>query len=130
MHTTNNIKLDNFLPWHSVMNFDSYRPLCDSLYIDEKEEFLRKQIQPLLKVESKGHACHVFVNQKLQGFTLFLVQSYFIIAVVIKSWAFFNFAPCSYCEIRPNTEPPPPVLLVFIIFRLLPLHSPECPIIA
>ncbi|KAM7493481.1 hypothetical protein LguiB_028090 [Lonicera macranthoides] len=38
-----------------------------SLYIDGKEEFLRKGIQPLLKVESKGHACHVFVNQKLQA---------------------------------------------------------------
>uniref|UniRef100_A0A5B7AW96 Beta-galactosidase n=1 Tax=Davidia involucrata TaxID=16924 RepID=A0A5B7AW96_DAVIN len=38
-----------------------------SLHVDENEEFSRKGIQPMLLVESKGHALHAFVNQKLQA---------------------------------------------------------------
>ncbi|XP_057492737.1 beta-galactosidase 10 [Actinidia eriantha] len=38
-----------------------------SLHVDENEEFLRKGSQPLLIIESKGHALHAFVNQKLQA---------------------------------------------------------------
>ena len=41
-----------------------------SLHVDENEEFLRKGSQPLLIIESKGHALHAFVNQKLQGYHL------------------------------------------------------------
>ncbi|XP_059656325.1 beta-galactosidase 10 [Cornus florida] len=37
-----------------------------SVQVDENEEFLRKGSQPMLLVESKGHALHAFVNQKLQ----------------------------------------------------------------
>ncbi|ONK73107.1 uncharacterized protein A4U43_C04F27330 [Asparagus officinalis] len=37
-----------------------------SLYIDESEGFLDGGNQPILIVESKGHAVHAFVNQKLQ----------------------------------------------------------------
>ncbi|KAK6123636.1 hypothetical protein DH2020_042617 [Rehmannia glutinosa] len=39
----------------------------DSLLVDETEEFLRSGRSPMLVVESKGHAMHVFINQKLQG---------------------------------------------------------------
>ncbi|GMP26545.1 hypothetical protein CsSME_00002943 [Camellia sinensis var. sinensis] len=38
-----------------------------SLHVDENEEFLKKGSQPMLVVESKGHALHAFVNQKLQA---------------------------------------------------------------
>ncbi|KAG9445334.1 hypothetical protein H6P81_016674 [Aristolochia fimbriata] len=38
-----------------------------SLQVDDKEEFLRKGTHSILMVESKGHALHAFVNQKLQG---------------------------------------------------------------
>ncbi|XP_052197861.1 beta-galactosidase 10 [Diospyros lotus] len=37
-----------------------------SIHVDENEEFLKKGAQPMLIVESKGHALHAFVNQKLQ----------------------------------------------------------------
>ncbi|XP_024019187.1 beta-galactosidase 10 isoform X2 [Morus notabilis] len=38
-----------------------------SIYVDENEGFLKKGSQPVLLVESKGHALHAFVNQELQG---------------------------------------------------------------
>ncbi|GMH13104.1 hypothetical protein Nepgr_014945 [Nepenthes gracilis] len=38
-----------------------------SLYVDEKEAFLRNGSKLILSVESKGHALHAFVNQKFQG---------------------------------------------------------------
>ncbi|KAK4488971.1 hypothetical protein RD792_004762 [Penstemon davidsonii] len=44
-----------------------------SLHVDETEEFLKKGRSPMLLVESKGHAMHVFVNQKLQGYFSSLV---------------------------------------------------------
>ncbi|KAG8643044.1 beta-galactosidase 10 isoform X2 [Manihot esculenta] len=38
-----------------------------SIYVSEREEFLKKGSWPILLIESKGHALHAFVNQKLQG---------------------------------------------------------------
>ncbi|GMN33171.1 hypothetical protein TIFTF001_004011 [Ficus carica] len=38
-----------------------------SIYVDENEGFLKNGSQPILLVESKGHALHAFVNQELQG---------------------------------------------------------------
>ncbi|KAL5555224.1 hypothetical protein UlMin_037460 [Ulmus minor] len=38
-----------------------------SIFVSEKEGFLKNGSQPVLLVESKGHALHVFVNQQLQG---------------------------------------------------------------
>ncbi|KAL0441221.1 UNVERIFIED_CONTAM: Beta-galactosidase 10 [Sesamum radiatum] len=38
-----------------------------SLLVDETEEFFRNGTNPVLVVESKGHAMHVFINQKLQA---------------------------------------------------------------
>ncbi|KAI3454272.1 hypothetical protein Pfo_010935 [Paulownia fortunei] len=38
-----------------------------SLLVDETEEFLRNGGSPMLVVESKGHAMHVFINQMLQA---------------------------------------------------------------
>ncbi|XP_022843486.1 beta-galactosidase 10 [Olea europaea var. sylvestris] len=38
-----------------------------SLLVDETEGFTRNGSSPILIVESKGHALHVFVNQKLQA---------------------------------------------------------------
>ncbi|RVX21488.1 Beta-galactosidase 10 [Vitis vinifera] len=38
-----------------------------SLTVGESENFLKEISQPVLLVESKGHALHAFVNQKLQG---------------------------------------------------------------
>ncbi|KAJ9671017.1 hypothetical protein PVL29_027139 [Vitis rotundifolia] len=38
-----------------------------SLTVGESENFLKEISQPVLIVESKGHALHAFVNQKLQG---------------------------------------------------------------
>ncbi|KAE8689201.1 Beta-galactosidase 3 [Hibiscus syriacus] len=38
-----------------------------SIIISENEEFLKKASRPVLLIESKGHALHAFVNQKLQG---------------------------------------------------------------
>lgn len=35
--------------------------------MDEGEEFLKNGEQPILMVESKGHAVHVFVNEELIG---------------------------------------------------------------
>ena len=37
------------------------------MHVDESEEFLSGRSDPILVVESKGHAVHAFVNQKLQG---------------------------------------------------------------
>lgn len=37
-----------------------------SLYVDETEGFLKSGSEPILMVESKGHAVHTFINQKLQ----------------------------------------------------------------
>lgn len=41
--------------------------LPSSFHVGENEEFLGNGSQPMLIVESKGHALHAFVNQKLQG---------------------------------------------------------------
>ncbi|XP_072964754.1 beta-galactosidase 3 [Typha angustifolia] len=38
-----------------------------SLRVDESEKFLSDGTHPILKVESKGHAVHVFLNQRLQA---------------------------------------------------------------
>ncbi|PIN09370.1 Beta-galactosidase [Handroanthus impetiginosus] len=38
-----------------------------SFLVDGTEEFLKNSTSPMLVVESKGHAMHVFINQKLQG---------------------------------------------------------------
>ncbi|XP_073117675.1 beta-galactosidase 10-like [Elaeis guineensis] len=38
-----------------------------SMHVDESEEFLSGRSDPILVVESKGHAVHAFVNQKLQA---------------------------------------------------------------
>ncbi|EHA8587341.1 beta-galactosidase 3 [Cocos nucifera] len=38
-----------------------------SMHVDESEEFLSGRSHPILVVESKGHAVHAFVNQKLQA---------------------------------------------------------------
>ncbi|XP_039014791.1 beta-galactosidase 10-like [Hibiscus syriacus] len=38
-----------------------------SITIGENEEFLKKASRPVLLIESKGHALHASVNQKLQG---------------------------------------------------------------
>lgn len=38
-----------------------------SFHVGENEEFLGNGSQPMLIVESKGHALHAFVNQKLQA---------------------------------------------------------------
>ncbi|KAL6223244.1 hypothetical protein ACLB2K_006632 [Fragaria x ananassa] len=37
-----------------------------SIFIDENEDFLKKGSSPVLQIESKGHALHAFVNDKLQ----------------------------------------------------------------
>lgn len=69
----------------AVMNFgiiilqsevclDEHGRLCRSLiisfigsiFVNENEKFL-KGSQPVLVVESKGHALHAFINKKLQG---------------------------------------------------------------
>ncbi|CAL5368849.1 unnamed protein product [Camellia sinensis] len=47
--------------------YTTRRILNGSLHVDENEEFLKKGSQPMLVVESKGHALHAFVNQKLQA---------------------------------------------------------------
>lgn len=38
-----------------------------SIFVNENEMFLKKGSQPVLLVESKGHALHAFINKKLQG---------------------------------------------------------------
>ncbi|XVF61085.1 hypothetical protein PTKIN_Ptkin08bG0101000 [Pterospermum kingtungense] len=38
-----------------------------SVFVGENEEFLKKGSSPVLLIESKGHALHAFVDQKLQG---------------------------------------------------------------
>ncbi|XVF61084.1 hypothetical protein PTKIN_Ptkin08bG0100900 [Pterospermum kingtungense] len=38
-----------------------------SIFVDEKEEFLKKGGRPVLRIESKGHALHAFVNHELQA---------------------------------------------------------------
>ncbi|CBI17316.3 unnamed protein product, partial [Vitis vinifera] len=38
-----------------------------NITVGESENFLKEISQPILLVESKGHALHAFVNQKLQG---------------------------------------------------------------
>ncbi|XP_022157753.1 beta-galactosidase 10 [Momordica charantia] len=37
-----------------------------SIFVNENEEFLKKGSQPVLAVESKGHALHAFINKQLQ----------------------------------------------------------------
>lgn len=41
-----------------------------SILISENDEFLKKGSEPVLLIESKGHALHAFVNQKYQGYPL------------------------------------------------------------
>lgn len=43
----------------------------DSFLVDETDESLRNGRSPMIVVESKGHAMHVFINQKLQGYFSF-----------------------------------------------------------
>lgn len=38
-----------------------------SIFVNKEEEFLRNRGAAMLLVESKGHAMHVFINQKLQA---------------------------------------------------------------
>ncbi|ERN18154.1 hypothetical protein AMTR_s00054p00133410 [Amborella trichopoda] len=38
-----------------------------SVYVDDNEDFLKSGSQPILIVESKGHAMHAFVNHELQA---------------------------------------------------------------
>ncbi|XP_071722520.1 beta-galactosidase 10 [Rutidosis leptorrhynchoides] len=38
-----------------------------SVFVSDDEEFLKKGTKPVLLIESKGHALHVFVNKELQG---------------------------------------------------------------
>ncbi|XP_059304171.1 beta-galactosidase 10 isoform X1 [Lycium ferocissimum] len=38
-----------------------------SIFVNEDEEFLRNRSTAMLFVDSKGHAMHVFINQKLQA---------------------------------------------------------------
>ena len=46
-----------------------------SIFVEENEGFLKNGSQPVLIVESKGHALHAFVNQELQGHDLFVLAS-------------------------------------------------------
>ena len=41
-----------------------------SILIGKNDEFLKKGSEPVLVIESKGHALHAFVNQKYQGYPL------------------------------------------------------------
>ncbi|KAK4567103.1 hypothetical protein RGQ29_003086 [Quercus rubra] len=38
-----------------------------SIFVNENEEFLKKGSNPVLHIESMGHAVHAFVNQELEG---------------------------------------------------------------
>lgn len=40
----------------------------DSFLVDETDESFRNGKSPMIFVESKGHAMHVFINQKLAGY--------------------------------------------------------------
>ncbi|KAM7260342.1 hypothetical protein ACFE04_016083 [Oxalis oulophora] len=44
-----------------------YLWITTSIVVSEDEEFLKKGTKPLLLIESKGHALHVFVNKGLLG---------------------------------------------------------------
>ncbi|XP_050232735.1 beta-galactosidase 10 [Mercurialis annua] len=52
---------------NTTMDTTDYLWYTTSIFVGESEEFLKKESQPILLIESKGHAMHVFVNQKLQG---------------------------------------------------------------
>lgn len=39
-----------------------------SITVEEGEEFLKNGSNPVLKVESQGHALHAFVNHEYQGY--------------------------------------------------------------
>ncbi|KAL6524620.1 Beta-galactosidase 10 [Orobanche hederae] len=52
---------------NSTKDTTDYLWYTTSLLVDETEEFLKGGHSPMLVVESKGHAMHVFINQKLQG---------------------------------------------------------------
>lgn len=54
--------------WFKVLVFFN-----GSVFVGENEGFLKNGSQPVLIVESKGHALHAFVNQELQGHDLFLL---------------------------------------------------------
>ena len=55
-------------------------PHC-RLFVDENEEFLTEGNNPMLLIESKGHALHAFVNGILQGCMLKIHYS------IVKSFA-------------------------------------------
>lgn len=55
-------------------------PHC-RLFVDENEQFLTDGNNPMLLIESKGHALHAFVNGILQGYMLKIHYS------IVKSFA-------------------------------------------
>lgn len=55
-----------------------------SIFVNEDEGFLGNRIQPVLLVESKGHAGHIFVNGELQGHNLLLPNLYFIYLILFQ----------------------------------------------
>lgn len=56
-----------------------------SLHAVESDEFLSGRSHPILMVESKGHAVHAFVNQKLQGDQSWQILMNFVHVQHIKS---------------------------------------------
>ncbi|CAI8611619.1 unnamed protein product [Vicia faba] len=52
---------------HKVMYTTDYLWHTTSILIGKNDEFLKKGSEPVLVIESKGHALHAFVNQKYQG---------------------------------------------------------------
>lgn len=54
----------------------SHTILDGSIFVNENEDFLKKGSHPVLLIESKGHALHAFVNQKLEGQYPFLPTFY------------------------------------------------------
>lgn len=53
-----------------MLSIEAHLSVDCSVLIGENEEFLKKGSQPVLLIESKGHALHAFVNQKYQGYPL------------------------------------------------------------
>lgn len=41
--------------------------ICCSIKVSDNEEFLKKGSRPVLFIESKGHALHVFINKEYLG---------------------------------------------------------------
>ncbi|OMO52031.1 hypothetical protein CCACVL1_29402 [Corchorus capsularis] len=61
---TNNGFVDHI---NTTKDTTDYLWYTTSITVSENEEFLKKGSGPVLLIESKGHALHAFVNQKLQG---------------------------------------------------------------